>query len=134
MKKQLYIITLVFVMVIGVFVTAVYAEMPPGDVSAEKVEAVNEDMTEETDIDTTESDEIYEEDNVISTEDEENVSEDESMVEVYLGEDDIYVYTAVYDEDGDIWFLYESCKHCDLAGCTETTPEEIYDRFHVKVQ
>lgn len=135
MKKKLYIGTLVLVMILGVFVTASNAqEIPSEDVTTETVEMTDEDMTEETDVDTAESDEIYEEDNVISTEDEENVSEDESMVEVYLGEDDIYVYTAVYDEDADIWFLYESCKHCELAGCTETTPEEIYDRFNVKVK
>ena len=56
------------------------------------------------------------------------------MLEVYLGEDNVYVYTAVYDDYADAWFLYETCKHCELAGYTETTPEEIYDRFNVKVK
>ena len=135
MKKKLYIGTLVLVMILGVLVTASNAqEIPSEDVTTKTVEMIDEDVIEETDVDTVESDEIYEEDNVISTEDEENVSEDESMVEVSLGEDDIYVYTAVYDEDADIWFLYESCKHCELASYTETTPEEIYARFNVKVK
>ena len=123
MKKKLYIATLVLVMILGVLVTASNAQEIP-----------SEDVIEETDVDTVESDEIYEEDNVISTEDEENVSEDESMVEVYLGEDDIYVYTAFYDDYSNTWFLYETCKHCELASYTETTPEEIYDRFNVKVK
>ena len=135
MKKKLYIATLVLVMILGVLVTASNAqEIPSEDVTTKTVEMTDEDVIEETDVDT---DEIYEEDDVIFDEDineDENVNEDESMVEVYLGEDDIYVYTAVYDEDADIWFLYESCKHCELASYTETTPEEIYDRFNVKVK
>lgn len=135
MKKKLYIATLVLVMILGVLVTASNAqEIPNEDVTTKTVEMTDEEVIEETDVDT---DEIYEEDDVIFDEDineDENVNEDEEVLEVYLGEDDIYVYTAVYDEDADIWFLYESCKHCELASYTETTPEEIYDRFNVKVK
>lgn len=133
MKKKLYVGTLVLVMILGVLVTASNAqEIPSEDVTTKTVEMIDEDVIEEIDVDTVESDEIYEEDNVISTEDEE--SEDESIVEVYLGEDDIYIYTAFYDDYSNTWFLYETCKHCELASYTETTPEEIYDRFNVKVK
>ena len=126
MKKKLYIGTLVLVMILGVFVTASNAqEIPSEDVTTETVEMTDEDVIEETDTDV-ETDEIYEED-AIST-------EDEDILEVYLDEDDIYVYTAVYDDYVDAWFLYETCKHCEFVACTELTPEEIYDRFGINVE
>lgn len=135
MKKKLYVGTLVLVMILGVLVTASNAqEIPSEDVTTKTVEMTDEDVIEETDVDT---DEIYEEDDVIFDEDineDENVNEDEEVLEVYLGENDIYIYTAFYDDYADTWFLYETCKHCELASYTETTPEEIYDRFNVKVK
>lgn len=131
--RKLYVATLVVVMVLGIFVTASNAEETPNeDVTTETVEMTDEDVIEEADTDV-ETDEIYEEDDTISTEDEEAASDDGDMVEIYLGEDYVYVFTAVYDPDADAWFLYETCKLCELAGSTETTPEEIYDRFGVKV-
>lgn len=134
MKKKLYIGTLVLVMILGVFVTASNAqEIPSEDVTTETVEMTDEDVIEEADTDV-ETDEIYEEDDTISTEDEEGINEDEDEFEVYLGENDVYVYTAIYDDYSNTWFLYETCKHCELASCTETTPEEIYDRFNVKIK
>lgn len=129
MKKKLYIATLVLVMILGVLVTASNAEEIPNEsISKENTKVISENIIEEDDVDIDiETQETYKEDDEIST-------EDEDMLEVYLGEDNVYVYTAVYDEDADIWFLYESCKHCELASYTETTPEEIYDRFNVKVK
>lgn len=129
MKKKLYIATLVLVMILGVLVTASNAEEIPNEsISKENTKVISENIIEEDDVDIDiETQETYKEDDEIST-------EDEDMLEVYLGEDNIYVYTAVYDDYADVWFLYETCKHCELAGCTETTPEEIYDRFNVKVK
>lgn len=127
MKKKLYIATLVLVMILGVLVTASNAqEIPNEDVATETVEMTDEDVIEESDADA-ETNEIYEEDDMI-------FAEDEDILEVYLGENDIYVYTAVYDDYVNAWFLYETCKHCEFAACTETTPEEIYDRFNVKLE
>ena len=130
--RKLYVATLVVVMVLGIFVTASNAEETPNeDVTPVEVEATIEDV-EDTDIDV-ESEEVSTEDEDVNIEDEEVASDEGDFVEIYLGEDYVYVFTAVYDPDADAWFLYETCKLCELAGCTETTPEEIYDRFGVKV-
>ena len=130
MKKKLYIATLVLVMILGVLVTASNAqEIPNESISEDDTKVISENIIEENDIDTDiETDEeTYKEDDEIS-------AEDEDMYEIYLDEDYIYVYTAVYDGYADAWFLYETCKHCELASYTETTPEEIYDRFNVKLE
>lgn len=130
--RKLYVVTLVVVMVLGIFVIASNAEETPNeDVNPVEVEATIEDV-EDTDIDV-ESEEVSTEDDEVYIEDEEATSDEGDFVEIYLGEDYVYVFTAVYDPDADAWFLYETCKLCELAGCTETTPEEIYDRFGVKV-
>ena len=130
--RKLYVATLVVVMVLGIFVTASNAEETPNeDVTPVGVEATIEDV-EDTDVDV-ESEEVSTEDEDVNIEDEEVASDEGDFVEIYLDKDDVYVYTAVYDPDADTWFLYETCRHCELAGCTETTPEEIYDRFGVKV-
>ena len=129
--RKLYVATLVVVMVLGIFVTASNAEETPNeDVAPVEVEATIEDV-EDTDIDV-ESEEVSTEDEVY-IEDEEVASDEGDFVEIYLGKDDVYVFTAVYDPDADAWFLYETCRLCELTGSTETTPEEIYDRFGVKV-
>ena len=129
--RKLYVATLVVVMVLGTFVTASNAEETPNeDVTPVEVEATIEDV-EDTDIDV-ESEEVSTEGEVY-IEDEEVASDEGDFVEIYLGKDDVYVFTAVYDPDADAWFLYETCRLCELTGCTETTPEEIYDRFGVKV-
>ena len=130
--RKLYVATLVVVMVLGIFVTASNAEETPNeDVTPVEVEATIEDV-EDTDIDV-ESEEVSTEDEDANIEDEEVASDEGDFVEIYLGKDDVYVFTAVYDPDADAWFLYETCRLCELTGCTETTPEEIYDRFGVKV-
>ena len=130
--RKLYVATLVVVMVLGIFVTASNAEETPNeDVTPVEVETTIDDA-EESDIDV-ESEEVSTEDEDVNIEDEEVASDEGDFVEIYLDKDDVYVYTAVYDPDADTWFLYETCRHCELAGCTETTPEEIYDRFGVKV-
>lgn len=130
--RKLYVATLVVVMVLGIFVTASNAEETPNeDVTPVEVETAIDDA-EESDIDV-ESEEVSTEDEDINIEDEEVASDEGDFVEIYLDKDDVYVYTAVYDPDADAWFLYETCRHCELAGYTETTPEEIYDRFGVKV-
>lgn len=130
--RKLYVATLVVVMVFGIFVTASNAEETPNeDVTPVEVEATIEDV-EEPDIDV-ESEEVSIEDEDVNIEDEEVANDEGGFVEIYLDKDDVYVYTAVYDPDADAWFLYETCRHCELAGYTETTPEEIYDRFGVKV-
>lgn len=130
--RKLYVATLVVVMVFGIFVTASNAEETPNeDVTPVEVEATIEDV-EESDIDV-ESEEVSIEDEDVNIEDEEVANDEGGFVEIYLDKDDVYVYTAVYDPDADAWFLYETCRHCELAGYTETTPEEIYDRFGVKV-
>lgn len=129
--RKLYVATLVVVMVIGIFVTASNAqETPSEDITPVEVEATIEDV-EDTDVDV-ESEEVSTDDEVY-IEDEEVTSDEGDFVEIYLGEDYVYVFTAVYDPDADAWFLYETCKLCELTGSTETTPEEIYDRFGVKV-
>ena len=129
--RKLYVATLVVVMVLGIFVTASNAEETPNeDVTPVGVEATIEDV-EDTDIDV-ESEEVSTEGEVY-IEDEEVASDEGDFVEIYLDKDDVYVYTAVYDPDADTWFLYETCRLCELTGSTETTPEEIYDRFGVKV-
>lgn len=129
--RKLYVATLVVVMVMGIFVTASNAqEAPSKDATPVEVEATIEDV-EDTDVDV-ESEEVSTDDEVY-TEDEEAASDDGDMVEIYLGKDYVYVFTAVYDPDADAWFLYETCRLCELTGSTETTPEEIYDRFGVKV-
>lgn len=130
MKKKLYIATLVLVMILGVLVTASNAqEIPNESISEDDTKVISENIIEENDIDTDiETDEgTYKEDDEIS-------AEDEDMYEIYLGENGVYVYTAIYDDYADTWFLYETCKHCELASYTETTPEEIYDRFNVKLE
>lgn len=130
--RKLYVATLVVVMVLGIFVTASNAEETPNeDVTPVEVESTIEDV-EDTDIDV-ESEEVSAEDDEIYIEDEEATSDEGDFVEIYLGKDDVYVFTAVYDPDADAWFLYETCRLCELTGSTETTPEEIYDRFGVKV-
>ena len=130
--RKLYVATLVVVMVLGIFVTASNAEETPNeDVTPVEVETAIDDA-EESDIDV-ESEEVSTEDDEVYIEDEEVASGEGDFVEIYLDKDDVYVYTAVYDPDADTWFLYETCRHCELAGYTETTPEEIYDRFGVKV-
>ena len=130
--RKLYVATLVVVMVLGIFVTASNAEETPNeDVTPVGVEATIEDV-EDTDVDV-ESEEVSTEDEDVNIEDEEVASDEGDFVEIYLDKDDVYVYTAVYDPDADTWFLYETCRRCELTGCTETTPEEIYDRFGVKV-
>ena len=130
--RKLYVATLVVVMVLGIFVTASNAEETPNEyVTPVEVETAIDDV-EDTDIDV-ESEEVSIEDEDVNIEDEEVASDEGDFVEIYLDKDDVYVYTAVYDPDADTWFLYETCRHCELAGCTETTPEEIYDRFGVKV-
>lgn len=129
--RKLYVATLVVVMVLGIFVTASNAEETPNeDVTPVEVETAIDDA-EESDIGV-ESEEVSTEGEVY-IEDEEVASDEGDFVEIYLDKDDVYVYTAVYDPDADTWFLYETCRHCELAGCMETTPEEIYDRFGVKV-
>ena len=129
--RKLYVATLVVVMVLGIFVTASNAEETPNeDVTPVEVETAIDDA-EESDIGV-ESEEVSTEGEVY-IEDEEVASDEGDFVEIYLDKDDVYVYTAVYDPDIDAWFLYETCRHCELAGCMETTPEEIYDRFGVKV-
>ena len=129
--RKLYVATLVVVMVLGIFVTASNAEETPNeDVTPVEVETAIDDA-EESDIGV-ESEEVSTEGEVY-IEDEEVASDEGDFVEIYLDKDDVYVYTAVYDPDTDAWFLYETCRHCELAGCMETTPEEIYDRFGVKV-
>lgn len=129
--RKLYVATLVVVMVLGIFVTASNAEETPNeDVTPVEVESTIEDV-EDTDIGV-ESEEVSTEGEVY-IEDEEAASDEGDFVEIYLDKDDVYVYTAVYDPDIDAWFLYETCRHCELAAYTETTPEEIYDRFGVKV-
>lgn len=129
--RKLYVATLVVVMVLGIFVTASNAEETPNeDVTPVEVETAIDDA-EESDIGV-ESEEVSTEGEVY-IEDEEAASDEGDFIEIYLDKDDVYVYTAVYDPDADTWFLYETCRHCELAGCTETTPEEIYDRFGVKV-
>ena len=130
--RKLYVATLVVVMVLGIFVTASNAEeIPNEDVTPVEVETAIDDV-EESDIDV-ESEEVSTEDEDVNIEGEDAASDEGDFVEIYLDKDDVYVYTAVYDPDADTWFLYETCRHCELAGCTETTPEEIYDRFGVKV-
>lgn len=130
--RKLYVATLVVVMVLGIFVTASNAEETPNEnVTPVEVESTIEDV-EESDIDV-ESEEVSTEDDEVYIEDEEVTSDEGDFVEIYLDKDDVYVYTAVYDPDIDAWFLYETCRHCELAGYAETTPEEIYDRFGVKV-
>ena len=130
--RKLYVATLVVVMVLGIFVTASNAEETPNeDVTPVEVETAIDDA-EESDIDV-ESEEVSTEDDEVYIEDEEAASDEGDFIEIYLDKDDVYVYTAVYDPDADTWFLYETCRHCELAGYTETTPEEIYDRFGVKV-
>ena len=129
--RKLYVATLVVVMVLGIFVTASNAEETPNeDVTPVEVETAIDDA-EESDIGV-ESEEVSTEGEVY-IEDEEVASDEGDFVEIYLDKDDVYVYTAVYDPDIDAWFLYETCRYCELAGYTETTPEEIYDRFGVKV-
>ena len=129
--RKLYVATLVVVMVLGIFVTASNAEETPNeDVTPVEVETAIDDA-EESDIGV-ESEEVSTEGEVY-IEDEEVASDEGDFVEIYLDKDDVYVYTAVYDPEADAWFLYETCRHCELAGCMETTPEEIYDRFGVKV-
>lgn len=132
--RKLYVATLVVVIVMGIFVIASNAqETPSEDITPVEVEATIEDVEDtDTDIDV-ESEEVYTEDDEVYIEDEEVASDEGDFVEIYLDKDDVYVYTAVYDPDADAWFLYETCRHCELAGYTETTPEEIYDRFGVKV-
>ena len=132
--RKLYVATLVVVIVMGIFVTASNAqETPSEDITPVEVEATIEDVEDtDTDIDV-ESEEVYTEDDEVYIEDEEVASDEGDFIEIYLDKDDVYVYTAVYDPDADAWFLYETCRHCELAGCMETTPEEIYDRFGVKV-
>lgn len=130
MKKKLYIATLVLVMILGVLVTASNAqEIPNESISEDDTKVISENIIKENDIDTDiETDEeTYKEDDEIS-------AEDEDMYEIYLGENGVYVYTAFYDDYSNTWFLYETCKHCELASYTETTPEEIYDRFNVKLE
>lgn len=130
--RKLYVATLVVVMVLGIFVTASNAEETPNEnVTPVEVESTIEDV-EDTDIDV-ESEEVSIEDEDVNIEDEEVANDEGGFVEIYLDKDDVYVYTAVYDPDADAWFLYETCRYCELAGYTETTPEEIYDRFGVKV-
>ena len=130
--RKLYVATLVVVMVLGIFVTASNAEETPNeDVTPVEVETAIDDA-EESDIGV-ESEEVSTEDDEVYIEDEEVASGEGDFVEIYLDKDDVYVYTAVYDPDIDAWFLYETCRYCELAGYTETTPEEIYDRFGVKV-
>lgn len=129
--RKLYVATLVVVIVMGIFVTASNAEETPNeDVTPVEVETAIDDA-EESDIGV-ESEEVSTEGEVY-IEDEEVASDEGDFIEIYLDKDDVYVYTAVYDPDIDAWFLYETCRHCELAGCMETTPEEIYDRFGVKV-
>ena len=129
--RKLYVATLVVVMVLGIFVTASNAEETPNeDVTPVEVETAIDDA-EESDIGV-EPEEVSTEGEVY-IEDEEVASDEGDFIEIYLDKDDVYVYTAVYDPDIDAWFLYETCRHCELAGCMETTPEEIYDRFGVKV-
>lgn len=132
--RKLYVATLVVVIVMGIFVIASNAqETPSEDITPVEVEATIEDVEDtDTDIDV-ESEEVYTEDDEVYIEDEEVASDEGDFIEIYLDKDDVYVYTAVYDPDIDAWFLYETCRHCELAGCMETTPEEIYDRFGVKV-
>lgn len=132
--RKLYVATLVVVIVMGIFVIASNAqETPSEDITPVEVEATIEDVEDtDTDIDV-ESEEVYTEDDEVYIEDEEVASDEGDFIEIYLDKDDVYVYTAVYDPDADAWFLYETCRHCELAGCMETTPEEIYDRFGVKV-
>ena len=132
--RKLYVATLVVVIVMGIFVIASNAqETPSEDSTPVEVEATIEDVEDtDTDIDV-ESEEVYTEDDEVYIEDEEVASDEGDFIEIYLDKDDVYVYTAVYDPDIDAWFLYETCRHCELAGCMETTPEEIYDRFGVKV-
>ena len=130
--RKLYVATLVVVMVLGIFVTASNAEETTNeDVTPVEVETAIDDV-EDTDIDV-ESEEVSTEDDEVYIKGEEAASDEGDFVEIYLDKDDVYVYTAVYDPDADTWFLYETCRHCELAGYTETTPEEIYDRFGVKV-
>ena len=130
--RKLYVATLVVVMVLGIFVTASNAEETPNeDVTPVEVETAIDDA-EESDIGV-ESEEVSTEDDEVYIEDEEVANDEGDFVEIYLDKDDVYVYTAVYDHDADAWFLYETCRLCELAGCMETTPEEIYDRFGVKV-
>ena len=129
--RKLYVATLVVVMIMGIYVTASNAEETPNEnVTPVEVEATIEDV-EESDIGV-ESEEVSTEGEVY-IEDEEAASDEGDFVEIYLGKDDVYVFTAVYDPDADAWFLYETCRLCELTGSTETTPEEIYDRFGVKV-
>lgn len=132
--RKLYVATLVVVIVMGIFVIASNAqETPSEDITPVEVETTIEDVEDtDTDIDV-ESEEVYTEDDEVYIEDEEVASDEGDFIEIYLDKDDVYVYTAVYDPDIDAWFLYETCRHCELAGCMETTPEEIYDRFGVKV-
>ena len=130
--RKLYVATLVVVMVLGIFVTASNAEEKTNEeVTHVEVEETIEDV-EESDIDV-ESEGVSAEDEDVNIEDEEVASDEGDFVEIYLDKDDVYVYTAVYDPDADAWFLYETCRRCELAGCMETTPNEIYDRFGVKV-
>lgn len=131
--RKLYVATLVVVMIMGIYVTASNAqEAPSEDATPVEVEATIEDV-EDTDTDVDVESEEVSTDDEIYTEDEEAASDEGDFVEIYLDKDDVYVYTAVYDPDADAWFLYETCRHCELAAYTETTPEEIYDRFGVKV-
>ena len=132
--RKLYVATLVVVIVMVIFVIASNAQETPSEyITPVEVEATIEDVEDtDTDIDV-ESEEVYTEDDEVYIEDEEVASDEGDFIEIYLDKDDVYVYTAVYDPDIDAWFLYETCRHCELAGCMETTPEEIYDRFGVKV-
>ena len=132
--RKLYVATLVVVMVMGIFITASNAqEAPSEDATPVEVEATIEDVEDtDTDVDV-ESEEVSTEDDEFYIEDEEATSDEGDFVEIYLGKDYVYVFTAVYDPDADAWFLYETCRLCGLTGSTETTPEEIYDRFGVKV-
>ena len=131
--RKLYVAALVVVMIMGIYVTASNAqEAPSEDATPVEVEATIEDV-EDTDTDVDVESEEVSTDDEIYTEDEEVASDEGDFVEIYLDKDDVYVYTADYDPDADAWFLYETCRHCELAGCMETTPKEIYDRFGVKV-
>lgn len=124
-------VLLVALFVLGVGMTISNAEVTSeDDANVNSKEVIQEEIAVEHDA---ESVEIEEEDAVIS-DDEYTENSGEEFIEIYLSEDDTYVFTAVCDTESNDWFLYETCKHCDLAACSDTTPSEIYDRFGVKVE
>lgn len=141
--KKLSTITIILALLCGLFVITPKADGvdPEETTTAEVVEATLEGEPEEI----IEKEEILEE----TSEDEEEIIEEEaveeetdnqlddpSYFEVFLGEDEVFEYYAVYDKDfnpnGGLC-LNQYCKHCHYGDIEETTSEEINNRFGVNI-